>query len=152
LLGCDDFSNDDIPEDSFVIYQGTHGDFGANRANLILPGATYLEKSATYVSTEGRVNTTRVSCVPPYLAREDWEIIRALSEYLGTGLPYDDLYDLRNRICELAPHLVKYDYLEPHGFENLILKLYENEKLNINLNSFTDNIDVKFFLTNRTSI
>jgi NADH dehydrogenase (ubiquinone) Fe-S protein 1 len=60
LLGCDDFNENDIPSDAFVIYQGTHGDKGANRANIILPGATYLEKSATYVSTEGRVNNTRV--------------------------------------------------------------------------------------------
>lgn len=60
LLGCDDFQPEDIPDDAFVIYQGTHGDKGASRANIVLPGATYLEKSGTYVSTEGRVNTTRV--------------------------------------------------------------------------------------------
>jgi NADH dehydrogenase (ubiquinone) Fe-S protein 1 len=60
LLGCDDFDEADIPEDAFVIYQGTHGDKGATRADVVLPGATYLEKSGTYVSTEGRVNTTRV--------------------------------------------------------------------------------------------
>lgn len=60
LLNCDDFDSKDIPEDAFVIYQGTHGDKGAERANLILPGASYLEKTATYVSTEGRVSSTRV--------------------------------------------------------------------------------------------
>ena len=59
LLNCDDFHTKDIPEDAFVIYQGTHGDKGAERANLILPGATYVEKSGTYVSTEGRVDITR---------------------------------------------------------------------------------------------
>ena len=59
LLNCDDFNTKDIPEDAFVIYQGTHGDKGAERANLILPGATYVEKSGTYVSTEGRVDITR---------------------------------------------------------------------------------------------
>jgi NADH dehydrogenase (ubiquinone) Fe-S protein 1 len=60
LLECDDFDSNDIPSDAFVIYQGTHGDKGASRADIILPGATYLEKSGTYVSTEGRPNTTRL--------------------------------------------------------------------------------------------
>lgn len=59
LLNCDDFNSKDIPEDAFVIYQGTHGDKGAERANLILPGATYVEKSGTYISTEGRVDISR---------------------------------------------------------------------------------------------
>lgn len=59
LLGCDDFDDSDIPSDAFVIYQGTHGDKGASRANIVLPGATSYEKSGTYISTEGRVNTTR---------------------------------------------------------------------------------------------
>ena len=144
LLGCDDFLPEDIPQNAKVIYQGTHGDIGASRADLILPGATYIEKSATYVSTEGRVNTTRVACVPPYLAKEDWEIIRALSETLGCSLPYDEIYDLRNRICELAPHLVKYDHLEKHGFENLMLDLHNNCTMNVNHNNLTDNIDVKY--------
>ena len=60
LLGCDEFQPEDIPKDAFVIYQGTHGDKGASRADIVLPGATYLEKSGTYVSTEGRVNITRI--------------------------------------------------------------------------------------------
>jgi NADH dehydrogenase (ubiquinone) Fe-S protein 1 len=59
LLNCDDFNDKDIPEDAFVIYQGTHGDKGAERADLILPGATYVEKSGTYISTEGRVDISR---------------------------------------------------------------------------------------------
>lgn len=59
LLGCDDYKPSDIPSDAYVIYQGTHGDRGAERANLILAGATYVEKSGTYVSTDGRVDTTR---------------------------------------------------------------------------------------------
>ena len=59
LLNCDDFNTKDIPSDAFVIYQGTHGDKGAERANLICPGGTYVEKSGTYVSTEGRVDISR---------------------------------------------------------------------------------------------
>jgi NADH dehydrogenase (ubiquinone) Fe-S protein 1 len=59
LLNCDDYNPDDIPKDAFVIYQGTHGDKGAERANLILPGSTYVEKNGTYVSTDGRVDCVR---------------------------------------------------------------------------------------------
>jgi NADH dehydrogenase (ubiquinone) Fe-S protein 1 len=142
LLQSDNYNPDDIPKDAYVIYQGTHGDRGAERANLILPGATYLEKAATYVSTAGRVDLTRVSATLPFLAKEDWEIIRALSEYLDSPLPYDEVYDLRNRMCELAPYLVKYDHIEPFGFENLLLKTYENENITVNNTNFTDNIDV----------
>jgi NADH dehydrogenase (ubiquinone) Fe-S protein 1 len=150
ILGCDDYLPDDIPKDAKVIYQGTHGDQGANRADLIFPGAAYVEKSATYVSTEGRVNTTRVACVPPYLAKEDWEIIRALSEVLGCSLPYDEVYDIRNRICELAPHLIKYDHLESHGFENLMVDLHSNGTINVNHNNLSDNID-NFYMTDSIS-
>ena len=149
ILGCDDFAIDDIPKDAKVIYQGTHGDIGANRADLVFPGATYIEKSGTYVSTEGRVNTTRVACTPPYLAKEDWEIIRALSEVLGCSLPYDEIYDLRNRICELAPHLIKYGHVENHGFENLMLEQQNNVSLTVNINNLTDNIDVSYILYDR---
>lgn len=154
LLQCDNYIPEDIPEDAYVIYQGTHGDKGAERADLILPGATYLEKSATYVSTVGRVDTTRISATLPFLAREDWTIIRALSEYLDIPLPYDEIYDVRNRMCELAPYLVKYDHVEPHGFEDLLLKTYEKDDITVNNTPLTDNIDVFFILifNFRTSI
>ena len=142
LLQCDNYNPDDIPKDAFVVYQGTHGDRGAERANLILPGATYLEKAATYVSTAGRVDLTRVAATLPFLAKEDWEIIRALSEYLETPLPYDEVYDLRNRMCELAPYLINYDHIEPYGYENLLLKTYENDDITVNNTNLTDNIDV----------
>jgi NADH dehydrogenase (ubiquinone) Fe-S protein 1 len=142
LLQSDNYNADDIPKDAYVIYQGTHGDRGAERANLILPGATYLEKAATYVSTAGRVDLTRVSATLPFLAKEDWEILRALSEYLDTPLPYDEVYDLRNRMCELAPYLVKYDHIEPYGYENLLLRTYENENITVNNTNLSDNIDV----------
>lgn len=146
LLNCDDYVPEDIPEDAFVIYQGTHGDRGADRANLILPGATYLEKTATYVSTAGRVDLTRAAASIPYLAKEDWEIIRALSEFVGTPLPYDEIYDLRNRMCELAPHLIKYDHIEPWNYEDLLLKTYENDDITVNNTNLIDTIDVKFYI------
>ena len=142
LLNCDDYNPADIPEDAFVIYQGTHGDRGAERANIILPGSTYVEKQGTYVSTDGRVDCVRSAMTPPYLARADWEIIRALSEFLGVPLPYDEIYDLRNRMCELAPHLIKYDYCEPHGFEDVLLKTYENDDITVNNTNLVDVIDV----------
>ncbi len=142
LLGCDEFRTQDIPEDAYVIYQGTHGDRGAERANLILPGASYVEKAATYVSTAGKVDVTRVSGSLPYLAREDWEIVRALSEFLGTPLPYDEIHEVRNRMCELAPYLVKYDHLESYGFEDLLVKTYEKDDITINNNNLVDTTDV----------
>jgi hypothetical protein len=61
---------------------------------------------------------------------------------MGNPLPYDEIYDLRNRIVELAPHLIKYDYVEPHGFEDLLIKSVENDNLNVNHSLLTDNIDV----------
>jgi NADH dehydrogenase (ubiquinone) Fe-S protein 1 len=112
ILGSDNFRPEEIPEDAFVIYQGHTGDEGAYYADLILPGASYIEKTATYVSTEGRVQSTRSASTPPGFAREDWHIIRALSEELGTPLPYDSLDEVRTRMAELAPHLVKLDYIE----------------------------------------
>jgi NADH dehydrogenase (ubiquinone) Fe-S protein 1 len=142
ILGCDEFRDSDIPKDAFVIYQGTHGDKGAERANLILPGAAYVEKAATYVSTAGRVDITRVSGTLPYLAREDWQIVRALSEFIGNPLPYDEIYDVRNRMCELAPYLVKYDHIEPYGFEDLLLKTYEKDDISVNNSNLVDTTDV----------
>ena len=116
LLGADNFRPDDIPEDAYVVYQGTHGDAGANRADLILPGAAYTEKSGTYVNIDGRVLITRLAVTPPGQARNEWEIMRALSEIMGQSLPYDSLTEIRFRIAELAPHLIKYDYIEPYNF------------------------------------
>ena len=145
LLNCDNFNDKDISKDIFVIYQGSHGDKGAERADVILPGSTYLEKNGTYVSTDGRVDRSLVCVTSQYLAKDDWEIFRALSEVLNINLPYDDLHELRDRICELAPHLLKYDHNEPHGFENLIPKFYENDKINLNNTKFVDTVDVKIF-------
>ncbi|EGV66628.1 ndufs1 NADH-ubiquinone oxidoreductase subunit [Yamadazyma tenuis] len=117
LLGADEIANKDIPKDAFVIYQGHHGDLGASFADVILPGSAYTEKSATYVNTEGRVQTTRAAVNPPGVAREDWKIIRALSEYLGQTLPYNDIYAIRSRLGQIAPHLVRHDVIEPTSSE-----------------------------------
>uniref|UniRef100_A0A5F4W206 NADH-ubiquinone oxidoreductase 75 kDa subunit, mitochondrial n=1 Tax=Callithrix jacchus TaxID=9483 RepID=A0A5F4W206_CALJA len=114
LLGADGgcITRQDLPKDCFIIYQGHHGDVGAPIADVILPGAAYTEKSATYVNTEGRAQQTKVAVTPPGLAREDWKIIRALSEIAGITLPYDTLDQVRNRLEEVSPNLVRYDDIE----------------------------------------
>lgn len=114
LLGADDVSSKEIPSDAFVVYQGHHGDKGASYANLVLPGSAYTEKTATYVNTEGRIQSTRAATNPPGAAREDWQILRALADYLpNVQLAYDDLYSLKLRIKEISPSLVYQDILEP---------------------------------------
>ncbi|KAK9461372.1 uncharacterized protein V1516DRAFT_675775 [Lipomyces oligophaga] len=112
LLAADEISVADVPADAFVVYQGHHGDVGAQYADVILPSAAYTEKAGTYVNTEGRVQSTRAATSAPGVAREDWKIIRAASEYLGSPLPYDDIYSIRARLAEIAPHLVRHDVTE----------------------------------------
>ncbi len=94
---------------AFVVYVGTHGDHGAHRANVILPGAAYTEKSGTYVNTEGRVQQTSRAGFAPGEAREDWAIIRALSDVLGRKLPFDSLAQLRRKLHADHPHLLRID-------------------------------------------
>ncbi len=95
LLGADEEAVRNIPAQSFVVYQGHHGDAGAARADVILPGAAYTEKDGIYVNTEGRVQQAYLAVKPPGDAREDWRILRAISAYLGHALPYDTLEQLR---------------------------------------------------------
>jgi NADH-quinone oxidoreductase subunit G len=104
LLGVDEI---DIAPGAFVIYIGTHGDRGAMRADVVLPGAAYPEKSATYVNTEGRVQMATRAAFPPGDAREDWAILRALSDVLGKKLPYDSLGALRQALYKAYPHLMR---------------------------------------------
>jgi NADH-quinone oxidoreductase subunit G len=103
LLGADEFDPARIGPDTFVIYQGHHGDRGAARADVILPGAAYTEKHGTYVSTEGRVQQAEFALYPPGEAREDWKIIRAFSELIGHRLPYDSLDEIRRRLAAVNP-------------------------------------------------
>jgi len=112
LLGADEISESDIPKGAFVVYQGHHGDRGAQLADVILPGAAYTEKHGTYVNTEGRVQMTRAATSMPGAARDDWKILRAASEYLGAPLPYDDIEALRDRMEEISPVLRRYDIVE----------------------------------------
>jgi NADH-quinone oxidoreductase subunit G len=111
LLGVDEMDMGNLG-DAFVIYQGSHGDAGAHRADVILPGAAYTEKSVTYVNTEGRPQMTRRANFPPGDAREDWAIIRALAGKLDVTLGFDNLDHLRAAMYKAAPHLAALDTLE----------------------------------------
>ena len=108
LLGADEIDMASLGN-AFVIYQGSHGDAGAHRADVILPGATYTEKSATWVNTEGRPQMARRANFPPGDAREDWAIIRALAGKLDVNLSFDNLDHLRAEIYKAAPHLARLD-------------------------------------------
>jgi NADH-quinone oxidoreductase subunit G len=112
LLGADEIDMSKLGS-TFVIYQGHHGDAGAHRADVILPGAAYTEKNATYVNTEGRAQMARLSVFPPGDAREDWKIVRALAETLGKTLPYDSLGQVRRRLAEAAPVFRAIDSVTP---------------------------------------
>jgi NADH-quinone oxidoreductase subunit G len=108
LLGADEI---EVAPGPFVVYFGTHGDRGAHRADVILPGAAYPEKSAIYVNTEGRVQMANRAAFPPGDAREDWAILRALSDALGAKLPYDSLGALRQTVFAAYPHLMRIDQI-----------------------------------------
>jgi NADH-quinone oxidoreductase subunit G len=109
-LGADEI---EIAPGAFVIYQGTHGDRGAHRADVILPGAAYTEKSGTYVNTEGRVQLANRAAFAPGDAREDWAVLRALSDVLGHKLPFDSLNVLRKKLYGEYPHFAAIESIAP---------------------------------------
>jgi NADH-quinone oxidoreductase subunit G len=121
LLGADELDMSRLGK-AFVIYQGSHGDAGAHRADVILPAAAYTEKSATYVNFEGRAQVTTKAVFPPGDAKEDWAIVRALSGVMGQTLPYDNLAALRAAMYKSVPSLARIDAVEaaaPAGVEAL---------------------------------
>jgi len=119
LLGADEV---EVEPGAFVVYIGTHGDRGAHRADVILPGAAYPEKAGLYVNTEGRVQIAGRASFPPGSAREDWAVLRALSDVLGRRLPYDSLAQLRRALFKAHPHLQQIDRIaagDPKEVEKL---------------------------------
>lgn len=148
LLGADNFRHEDIPQDAYVIYMGTTGDEGVYYADLIMPTSSYLEKDATYVNMDGRVQQSRSACTPPGFARDDWMVLRALSEEIGTPLPYDSLDEVRTRLAELAPHLVRYDVIEPGSFDRVSLTDSGERKASSAM--FSDTVD-NFYMTDPIS-
>ncbi|PKQ03650.1 MAG: NADH-quinone oxidoreductase subunit G, partial [Alphaproteobacteria bacterium HGW-Alphaproteobacteria-10] len=124
-LGVDEI---DIPAGPFVIYQGSHGDRGAHRADVVLPGAAYTEQQGVFVNTEGRAQMAFRAGFPPGEAREDWAILRALSEHLGARLPYDSLTQLRQALFDAHPHLARIDQIAPSGAAALALGALEDRR------------------------
>jgi NADH-quinone oxidoreductase subunit G len=118
LLGADEFDMSRIGK-AFTVYIGTHGDAGAHRADVILPGAAYTEKSGTFVNTEGRVQMANRAGFAPGDAREDWAILRALSDVLGKKLPFDSLQQLRSKLYGEFPHFADIDGIVAPDSEGL---------------------------------
>ncbi|SAM09049.1 hypothetical protein [Absidia glauca] len=150
LLNADEITAADIPEDAFVVYQGHHGDVGAQYADVILPGAAFTEKNATYVNTEGRTQITRAGVNPPAAAREDWKIIRALSEVAGYTLPYDDLPSIRSRLTEMSPALTRYDVIEPSSHAALGVQSLRQQNV-VSTGAVLDNVISNFYRTDPIS-
>ena len=126
--------------DSFKVYLGHHGDRGAAAADVVLPGAAYSEKSGTWVNLEGRVQRGERAVFPPGDAREDWAVLRALSDVMGARLPFDSLPGLREAMYGEVPALreqalVRFDWSPP--------------KLDAGVSGTIDGYPVKdFYLTN----
>ncbi len=112
-LGADEI---EIPQGPFVIYQGSHGDRGAHRADVILPGAAYTEEHGLFVNTEGRPQMALRAAHPPGEARENWAILRALSGEMGAALPFDSLPELRRGLVSEVPHLAGIDTVPDNGW------------------------------------
>jgi NADH-quinone oxidoreductase subunit G len=106
LLGADECDVAHLGR-AFVVYQGSHGDAGAHNADVVLPGAAYTEKDGLYANFEGRVQLAKRAAFPPGDAKEDWAILRALSDVLGKRLPYDNIDQLRKAIAAEVPHFAQ---------------------------------------------
>jgi NADH-quinone oxidoreductase subunit G len=115
-LGADEV---EIGSGAFVIYQGSHGDRGANRADVILPGAAYTEENGLFVNTEGRPQLAMRAGFAPGEAKENWAVLRALSAEVGKQLPWDSLAQLRSRIVAAHPHLGAVDQVADNGWTPL---------------------------------
>jgi NADH-quinone oxidoreductase subunit G len=143
LLGADEVK---VPDQTFVVYIGTHGDRGAHRADVILPGAAYTEKSGIFVNTEGRVQIASRAAFPPGEAREDWAIVRALSDVMGKKLPYDSLQALRQALSRAVPHLMRIDQIAP-GNAGDVNTLAGKKAGKIDKTPFMSSVE-DFYLTN----
>ncbi|MGX9349943.1 NADH-quinone oxidoreductase subunit NuoG [Shimia sp. W99] len=118
-LGADEI---EIGEGAFVIYQGSHGDRGAHRADVILPAAAYTEENGLFVNTEGRPQLAMRAGFAPGEAKENWAIMRALSAELDATLSYDTLAQLRQALVAEVPHLAQIDQVRDNGWEPLEVK------------------------------
>ncbi len=137
-LGADEV---EIAKGAFVIYQGSHGDRGAHRADVILPAAAYTEENSVFVNLEGRPQMANRAGFPPGQAKENWAILRALSAELGTALPYDTLAQLRQAIVAEVPHMAQIDVVPQNEWKRVPLR--DPAKNASFLNAIND-----FYLTN----
>jgi NADH-quinone oxidoreductase subunit G len=115
-MGADEV---EIKPGAFVIYQGSHGDRGAHRADIILPAAAYTEEGGLFVNTEGRPQLALRASFPPGEAKENWAILRALSAELGATLPYDSIAQLRQALVAAHPHLANIDEVAENDWQPL---------------------------------
>ncbi|WP_026501329.1 NADH-quinone oxidoreductase subunit NuoG [Bartonella vinsonii] len=143
LLGADEVKLANTK--AFTIYIGSHGDYGAHAADVILPASAYTEKSGLYVNTEGRVQMTNRAGFAPGEAKEDWAILRALSDVLGRKLPFDSLFQLRQRLFKDYPHLCAIDDIIPSCIDNL--KDLSTQMVALEMRTFTSMVK-DFYLTN----
>jgi NADH-quinone oxidoreductase subunit G len=105
-----------------VIYQGSHGDRGASRADVILPGAAWTEENGLFVNTEGRPQLALRAGFAPGEAKENWAVLRALSAELGQTLPWDSLAALRSALVKAHPHLARIDEVAENTWTPLPVK------------------------------
>ena len=110
---------------------------------MVFPGAAYTEKNCTYMNTEGRAQYARKVVIPPGVGKDDWAIIRGLSEELNCRLPYDNVDEVRMRLAELAPSMNRIDGLETIAFENLMSNYYANKATTLKPGILADSIDVR---------
>jgi NADH-quinone oxidoreductase subunit G len=118
-LGADEV---EIAAGPFVIYQGSHGDRGAHRADIILPGAAYTEESGLFVNTEGRPQLAARAGFAPGEAKENWAVLRALSGELGATLPWDSIAALRKALIAAVPHLRAIDDVPDNKWTRIPLR------------------------------
>ncbi|VDO00302.1 unnamed protein product [Rodentolepis nana] len=146
LLGADQggLSRADLPEDCMVIYIGHNGDHGAQMSNIVLPGAAYTEKQGIYANMEGRAQFTQPAVAPPGDARQDWSILRAISDVSGCPLAYDDLEGIHLRISQVAPNLLEMDRVQP--VDSSSLKVAVND-VEAQYQNASKNLDTKMPLT-----
>ncbi|WP_019218660.1 NADH-quinone oxidoreductase subunit NuoG [Bartonella florencae] len=143
LLGADEIELANTK--AFTIYIGSHGDNGAHAADVILPASAYTEKSGLYVNTEGRVQMTNRAGFAPGEAKEDWAILRALSDVLGQKLPFDSLSQLRQKLFNDYPHLCAIDDIAPSSISDL--KVLSSQIVALEAQAFTSMVK-DFYLTN----
>ena len=118
-LGADEI---EIAAGPVVIYQGSHGDRGAHRADIILPGAAYTEENGLFVNTEGRPQLAMRAGFAPGEAKENWAVLRALSAELGAAQPWNTLAALRKALVGAHPHLGEIGQIAENPWNRLPLR------------------------------